>query len=53
MKQNKKGNKDSARASNVARGMILAGVGKKQVFTSRAEKRLKDAKNSWQKDQDR
>lgn len=38
------------RASNVARGMILAGTGKKQVFGDRRRKRSKDAKRSWQRD---
>jgi len=38
------------KASNVARGMILAGTGKKQVFQDRRKKRSKDARKSWQRD---
>lgn len=38
------------RPSNVARGMILAGTGKKQVFGDRRRKRSKDARKSWQRD---
>jgi len=30
--------------SNVARGMILANTGKKQVFRDRRERRMKDAR---------
>lgn len=38
--------------NNVARGMIVSGQGKKQVFKDRRNKRPKDAKRSWQRDQD-
>lgn len=38
------------RQSNVAKGMILAGTGKAQVFGDKRKKRAKDKKNSWQKE---
>jgi hypothetical protein len=46
----KKKVKTSSPRNLVAMGMIAAGTGRKQIFTSRAEKRSKDAKHSWQRD---
>lgn len=37
-------NKPAPRASNVARGMILAGTGRKQVFRDKRNRRPKDAR---------
>jgi hypothetical protein len=37
--------------SNVARGMILSGQGRKQVFQDRRMKRSKDRKRSWENDE--
>lgn len=36
-----------------AYAMILSGKGKKQVFRDRRNRRPKDARRSWQKDQER
>ena len=39
--------------NNVAYGMIMAGTGKGQTLRDRRERRPKDAKHSWQRDQER
>ena len=44
---------DQAHRSMVAMGMITAGTGKKQVFRDRRDRRAKDARNGWERDQER
>lgn len=36
--------------SNVAKGMIVAKTGIKKVFRDRRERRMKDAKRSWKRE---
>lgn len=49
-KSNKKAPKPR---NNVAWGMIVSGTGKGQVLRDRRERRPKDSKHSWQRDQER
>jgi len=38
------------RSSNVAKGMITSGTGKKQIFRAKQDRRKKDKRNSWEFD---
>jgi hypothetical protein len=50
MSKQKKKSKTPKSRSNVAKGMILAGTGKKQIFKDKRDHRSKDFKNSWRKE---
>jgi hypothetical protein len=43
---------DQEHRNLVAMGMIVSGTGRKQVFRDRRDRRPKDARRSWENDQD-